>query len=139
MARVLVIKSNGADVKEIEIDYRSLKEEIEIESPITCITRVIGGNAYDIWLDDEGLFKEQDDGTILSSAFCNNANEILAGNILIARESNGEVSSLTDEDIELIYQNLKRIKQDCVINYETSIGLKKMKFAKSSIILEYSV
>lgn len=141
MIKAMLLSPTGEpEVVEIKKDYRDVKRLLEIDSPVTIAYRQIGGKYFDLWIDDKGLFKEQPDGTILGCAYCENATEILAGKILIANNQDDDMASLTDEDIELIYANLKRIKQDyLVFDYETSIGLQKMKFVKSGVILAYTV
>lgn len=135
----LVIKP-GEDVKVVflENDYKQYKQVIGIDkSPITVISRKIGGKYYDLWVDDEGLFKEDDDGTIKASGFCNNAHEIIAGGILILNNNGEEEESLTQGDIDNISQYLKCVKEEHVLPYSTSLGLLKMKFSNKGAFLDY--
>ena len=140
MIKAMLLTPTGTpEVVEVKNDYRDIKRVLGIKSPVDVAYRKIGGEYFDIWIDDEGLFKEQEDGTVLGCAYCENAQEMLSGKILIARSENEEMASLTDEDIVLIYENLKRITKDVIVDYNTSIGLKRMKFVKSGIVLCYSV
>ena len=137
---VLLSPTGEPEIVDVQKDYRDVKRLLEIESPVTIVERCIGGKYFDLWVDDEGLFKQEKDETILACGVCDNAQEILAGKILIVNHNGEEMASLTDEDIELIYANLKRINRDFVtVSYETSIGLLDMKFVKEGAILKYSV
>ena len=77
-------------------DYHDLKKLLEISSPLTVVERKIGDKYYDLWIDDEGLFKEPK----YLTGCCLNANEILCGNILIVNHGdNGETTGLSEDDI----------------------------------------
>ena len=137
---VLIIKPNNVYTKVLNDDYRDFKKEINISSPITCISRKIGEKYFDIWLDDEGLFKQEEDGTIKSIAVCTNAEEILAGNLMIANnDGQGNVLSLSDDDVKMIRDNLGVPIMDFKVKYNTSIGPCTMKFDRGNYILNYKV
>lgn len=137
---VLIIKPNDVYTKVLNDDYRDFKKEINISSPIDCIKRKIGGKYFDIWCDDEGLFKVDDKGTIQAVGFCKNAQEILAGNIMIANnDGEGNVLSLSDEDIDLIKNEIGTFVKDIIVQYDTSLGLCNMRFDKGCYVLGYEV
>lgn len=80
-------------------NYKDLKRLLEIESPLTCVSRKIGDTYYDFWCDDEGLFPKKK----YLCGICRNAQELLCGNILIAgHDDEGNTIGLTEEDIEKI-------------------------------------
>ena len=86
-----------------EHDYKDIKKILGIESPVDCIERRIGEKWYDLWIDDEGLFKEEKYVT----AVCKDANEIIVGKIMIANHTkDGNIKGLTNEDIDNIYKNI---------------------------------
>lgn len=137
---ILLSPTGEPEFVEVKKDYRDVKRLLEIDSPVTLVERCIGGKYFDLWIDDEGLFKQEQDGTILACGVCDNAQEILAGKILIVNHNGEEMASLTNQDMELICENLKRINRDFVtVTYETNIGVLDMKFVKEGAILKYSV
>lgn len=72
--------------------------------------RAIGGRVYDIVCDDEGALKE---GRV-PSAIDSDKRIILYGNLFIVRgnEETGELESLTDEDVENIFDHIKGYIKD---------------------------
>lgn len=116
--KVLVIKPTSIEVRDIKNNYINFKEAIDIESPIDCITRNIGGKDYDIWCDDEGLFKEN----LQAIAINTDWNETIVGNILIANSRNGKSTSLTDKDIDRIISELKTPSISTNYVYNCSMG-----------------
>lgn len=137
---ILLSPSGEPEFVDVKKDYRDVKRLLGIDSPVTVVERCIGGKYFDLWIDDEGLFKQEQDGTILACGVCDNAQEILAGKILIVNHNGEEMASLTNQDMELICENLKRINRDFVtVTYETNIGVLDMKFVKEGAILKYSV
>lgn len=137
---ILLSPTGEPEIVDVKKDYRDVKRLLEIDSPVTLVERCIGGKYFDLWIDDEGLFKQEQDGTILACGVCDNAQEILAGKILIVNHNGEEMASLTNQDMELICENLKRINRDFVtVTYETNIGVLDMKFVKEGAILKYSV
>ena len=127
--------------KEVEIDSENIKELQEIIGCrcFTMVSRIIGGKEYDLWIDDEGLFKVEEDGTILASGICSNAYEILAGKILIANNKGDEMDSLNVEDFTTIMNNLIYVTKDTKIGYDTNIGHCEMLFKKEGVLLRYEV
>lgn len=79
--------------------YLDIRALLEIKSPITCVERKIGNDYYDFWCDDEGLFKNKK----YMCGVCTNANEVLCGNILIAKnDDEGNLIGLTKDEIEKV-------------------------------------
>ena len=133
MIRVLVIKPNGVEVKEVKNDYRAFKEVIEITSPIDCITRTIGDVEYDIWCDDEGLFKDDLEVVAISK----NSGEVIVGNVMVANSKDGEATSLTDEDIERIEDNLFVVTEKKTFEYNCSMGCLDVTINEGGVVLAY--
>lgn len=78
--------------------YRLIKCDL-----IDIVSRKIGGRYYDIIVDDEGLFK----GGAKVTALDTQQQPLLVGNLVICNhDGEGGETSLTDEDIELIKQQL---------------------------------
>lgn len=106
--KFVLIKAGGkAEVIELidqsTIDYKQMKKFLEIDSPVTVVERCIGGKYFDLWVDDEGLFKEE---RIITGIFVNHrkgtaGEELLCGNMLILKHDNeGNSVGLTDEEIK---------------------------------------
>lgn len=134
--KVLVLNPTGKpEIMEVLNDYKAIKQAINITSPVDCISRKIGDKYFDIWCDDEGLYKED----LKASAFCENANEILAGKILIANHRGEHTTSLKDEDIEKIFEHLRCLDEDYTVDYASSLGIVKMKFDKEGVFLQYKI
>ena len=87
----------------LENYYEMLKCEC-----IDIITRKIGNKAFDIIVDDEGLFVQDP----IQSGLTFSKKEVveqLVGNLLVVGKADceGKEQSLTDEDVELIRQNVR--------------------------------
>ena len=137
--KVLLIKQTGVEIVELEQhDIKKMYELIDCRC-FTCVSRRIGKKTFDLWIDDEGLFKVQDDGTILVSAICMNAYEGLAGNILIARHKGADMDSLSDSDIALIKSEVISSNRDELYKYATNIGELVLKYKAGSPMLRYKV
>ena len=77
-------------------NYEDVKSYLEIDTPMTCITRKIAGEYYDLWCDDEGLLYDKKYACGISK----DGKEFICGNILITtHNSKGETKGLTDEQI----------------------------------------
>lgn len=133
--KVVAIIDGKVKIVDVENDYQAFKDLLGFESPITIAERKIGNNYYDIWLDDEGLFKEEK----IMSACCTNAHECLVGNILIANHKEDETTSLSESDIVQIIHNLMTIKENKNIEYNTSLGLCNVLLPKNNNILIYKI
>jgi len=95
----------GARVVECGNDLKTLYKLCDC-STIEIPYRKIGDYWYDIVCDEEGIFRENQK----SSAFKENYKVAFVGNLLFCNhDSEGELTSLTDEQIE----NLKRHIQIC--------------------------
>lgn len=136
---VLVITPKSVDLKVLNDDYKEFKKAINITSPIDCVSRKIGDKYYDIWLDDEGLFKENEDGTISGIGINTEYEEVFAGNIIIANnDGEGNVLSLSEDDIDNIYKHIAIVKDEFTVPYHTSMGLLYMNFKKDNFILVFT-
>lgn len=131
--RALIIREDGPQVIEVENDYRAFKEELGITSPVDCVTRNIGGKEFDLWVDDEGLFKDD----LVIRGINNEWEEMLMGDILILNSKDGQCTSLSTEDILLICDNLKRSVADRNVTYNCSMGQLSVKLKKGSCLLSY--
>lgn len=97
-----------------EHDYLDIKRLLGIESPLTCVSRKIGGTYYDFWCDDEGLFPEKK----YMCGVCSNAEEVICGNILIARhDDEGYLVGLTKADLEKIMDGRNFLRNEAYLEY----------------------
>lgn len=134
MITALVVKPRReVEVIQVEDDYKAVKNVLGIESPVDCITRKIGGKEFDIWCDDEGLFKEE----LNASALCQNANEMITGTILICKNDDEKMASLSVSDIELIMDNIMAVRKEHIIPYQCSLGVLPVKFSNKGGFLVY--
>ena len=80
-------------------DWRSIYELLHC-STFTIATRRFGKYTFDIYLDDEGLLKQDQ----IVTAISNDMNEMLVGNLfIVSHDDDGEVVSLTDEQIRYLH------------------------------------
>lgn len=111
MARLLLF--TGKEVKLLNIDADDLDSFYKALG-CDCFDiayRKVGGKYYDIFCDDEGLFKEDNPITAISSR----CERMLVGNLIFANHNEyGETTSLSDEDIDNITEN--------IVNAKTSSG-----------------
>lgn len=71
-------------------------------STIDITMRKVGGRDFDIICDDEGLFTDHPIITAIYQDF----SPALVGNLIFAHHnSEGEMTALSDEDVEIIKQN----------------------------------
>lgn len=104
---ILIDVEEGLEAKRMEIiDSLDTYYEILKCSCIDIANRDIGGKRYDIVCDDEGLFKD----AVYPSAIGRGKNVMLVGNIFIAgvADDEGELTSLTDDDVDNIMSHVKR-------------------------------
>lgn len=108
-ARVLVLDVGKSEVREAECEslddfYRELNCDT---FDITC--RKIAGRYYDIFCDDNGLFVEDPKVSAIDSRM----SPMLVGNLVFANhDSQGNTTSLTDEDIAWINANILMLVGD---------------------------
>lgn len=106
MAVVLVLdvkedKLRVAECKELEDFYRELDADM-----LDIARRNIGGKAYDIFVDDIGLFRENP----VVSAITKDLEPMLVGNLIFANHDvEGNTTSLTDEDMARILGNIVQV------------------------------
>ena len=103
--RVFFINAKAKNSQTIEIipDLSNYYHFIDCQH-IDIVTRKIGDKFFDIICDDEALFVENPQPTAIDS----NGNSMLYGNLIICgiADKNGDETSLTDNDIALIKQNM---------------------------------
>lgn len=85
-------------------DYKELYKLIECDC-FEHATRKIGNKYYDFWFDEEYLLKDYKATHI--TAICMNYEEMIFGNLLITNTEEGEITTLTNEDIINIQNNIK--------------------------------
>lgn len=106
MARVLVLNVNGnevheADCSDLEDFYRELQAE-----PLDVVHYLVGDKYYDIFVDDEGLFRD----VRVISAIDLLGKSILVGNLIFANHNEaGETTDLSDSDIDNIKRFIKTV------------------------------
>lgn len=109
MAVVLVLdvktdQLRMAECEELDDFYRELEAE-----PLDIARRKIGGRMYDIFVDDEGLFRENP----VISAIDKEGNPMLVGNLVFANhDAEGNTTSLTMEDVARIVGNMVRVSTE---------------------------
>ena len=119
MARVLVLDVIGrkgfyeAECNDLDDYYRELKCDT-----FDIATRKIGDKYFDMFVDDNGLFVEKPIPSVLDNAL----GVMLVGNVIFANhDEEGNTTSLTDADIDLIKQYSLKLtdwdeeKQEAVI------------------------
>ena len=90
-------------------------------SCIDVATRKFGNNYYDIYCDDEGLFKKDNLPTIATFDDNGNLVEQIVGNVFVCKhDGEGGMESLTDSEIQevlknlLVYQDHNGIQRVCL-------------------------
>lgn len=121
-------KSEAVYLKGVLINVKDSK--IEIVNIIPCLdeyyrlincdtidiaTRFINGKLFDFIVDDEGLLKDE----VYISAVDKSYEPMLAGNLLIVNgcDDDGELVSLTDNDIEHILDNIGSVLTEDMKSY----------------------
>lgn len=107
MARVLVLDAMSDSVRlahceKLEDFYRELDA-----SPFDIARRRVGGKMYDIFVDDEGLFRENPIVTAITAE----CEPMLVGNLIFANhDGQGNTTDLTDEDLARIIASLVKVR-----------------------------
>ena len=98
--------------KEIKGDLRSLQEEVGGLITLAPHFDELTEMGIDIYADDEGLLKENPKVTMLIlDDKRQNVKEILVGNLVLAgRDEEGDIASLTDEQVDYIRNHLKVVE-----------------------------
>jgi len=98
--------------KEIKGDLRSLQEEVGGLITLAPHFDELTEMGIDIYADDEGLLKENPKVTMLIlDDKRQNVKEILVGNLVLAgRDEEGDIASLTDEQLDYIRNHLKVVE-----------------------------
>lgn len=89
----------GKAVWNRDADWRSIYELLNCTT-FTIATRRFGNYVFDIYLDDEGLLKQDQTVTGIST----DMREMLVGNLfIVSHDDNGEVVGLTDDQIRYLH------------------------------------
>lgn len=95
----------------------------------------VGNSTLDLFVDDEGLLKNNSEGCIVH-AFCYDPFDVVVGNILIlGYDEEGNTISLTEHDIKNIKNCLGSVNKD--ISLDNPCGGSTLKFKKGDTILKY--
>lgn len=107
--KVVMVKNREIFATEIEDDYRVIQQEIGCDY-FEVVQREISGDVYDIYCDDEGLFKANLTPAVITiSRETRKPVEQIVGNIIIARHTDdGDMQDLSQADIGHILFNAKR-------------------------------
>lgn len=105
--KCITIQPNGAFTEPLKhtinySNYMDLYAILECEV-FDVITLNFDGVGLDVYIDDEGKFKQNNHYSILLLNSNGDIVDIVAGNALIVRHNeNGEIESLTDSDIKKV-------------------------------------
>lgn len=106
MANLLLLDVYKDDVKEIQCDKLEDFHEALNCRCFDIVTRCIGKEEFDLYIDDEGLLKS--DPTI--SAINNLGEPMIVGNIIFAKHDyEGETVDLTADEIKHIRKNIQKM------------------------------
>lgn len=107
------ISNSNPYIAEIDGSLKSIYKILNC-SLFDIATRKIGDKYFDIYCDDEGLLK----CSPVVSAMSANHEPMLVGNLFIVNhDDEGEMTSLTDEEIDLIKRNLTPIFDETGMYY----------------------
>lgn len=121
-----------ADVKNDIFEERIVKDDLKVYYQIIgchnidITPRRIGEKAFLVICDDEGLFDENNQ---VSMADPTDRDNIIVGNVIITglADRDGDLTSLTDEDIDLIERNI------CTAFLTTSEGMKPVRIITMTV------
>ena len=105
--RALLLDAEERKVKEVEANGLEDYYKMIDCRMIDIVNRSIGNKRYNIICDDEGLLKDN----ITISAINKDWQEMLVGNLIICGlAKQGELTSLTDEDIAHIKKKIIQVR-----------------------------
>lgn len=110
MARLLLIDIHETDIEKMvrEVECGDLQDYYD-NLHCSCFdiaNRAVGNSRYDIFVDDEGLFAEKPIVTAIRLGE-GGPEPMLVGNLILAKhDGEGNTTSLTDEDISNIEDNI---------------------------------
>ena len=119
------VKNNIFAERIVKDDFKVYYQIIGCHS-IDITLRRIGGKAFLVICDDEGLF---DKNNQVSMADPTDKDNIIVGNVIITglADRDGDLTSLTDEDIDLIERNI------CTALLTTSEGMKPVRIITMTV------
>lgn len=106
MARTLVLDTKKQEIRLAECKclndfYRELDAQ-----PFDIVTRPIDGKLFDIFVDDNGLYREDP----VVSAVDSEGNPMLVGNLIFMNHNEaGDTTGLSNDDIFKIVRSLRRL------------------------------
>lgn len=112
--KILAIVNNQVSVLDARSDFKKI---LECSSPVTTMIRCVGDKCFTFWISEN-----QQGNTF--SAMCRNFEEVIIGNIIIAK-NNGH--SLTQKDIDLIKEHIVINPCDKIVIYKNKIELNAKK------------
>lgn len=117
--RAIIINITDNYVKTLDIkDTLETYYELINCRCIDIVERKIGGKYYDIVCDDEGLLKENNISAIESGSL----DVMMVGNLVITNhDGKGNLTGLTKEDINNIYENIWSISPKSDPDYITPV------------------
>lgn len=104
---VVDVNANSCEERIIQDDLKVFYEIIDC-CTIDITPRKIGGKPFLVICDDEGLFVSNNP---ISMADPTDRNNVIVGSVIITgvADRDGDLTSLTDEDVELIKQNVHTV------------------------------
>ena len=127
--KLALVKDGKVEAVELpeEHDYKDLKRLLGIDSPLDCIERKVNGKVFDVWIDDEGALKDDDEiAAVTFMEESGNPCELLLGNLLIANhDEEGRTTGLSDEDIKLVKNAMTKVAYPHMMKPIEWVGAKR--------------
>lgn len=112
--RLALIKDGRVEAVELpkEHTYLDIRDLLGIETPIDCVSRKVNGKAFDLWIDDEGALKDDDEITAITLSPSGHACELILGRILVANhDEEGNTTGLSDDEMALVEGAMMTLKK----------------------------
>lgn len=111
---VLITPNNkGTLPRKYTMEYRDYKDFYKV---LECSTfdiqsRMFGYRWLDIYMDDEGKFKENNNVSVITVDDYNNPIEFIVGNVfIVGHNEKGDTVSLTKEELRLALESIQTVK-----------------------------
>ena len=103
---LLDVKKNTIEEFEIEKGYVALQKVLGVDT-FNVVTRRFGDVWLDIYVDDEGLFKENNPLAVITYEGNGRVVEEIVGTVFVAKcNKNGETISLTNKDFKNLRESV---------------------------------